>query len=279
LEIINAIIDGNNTYVDLTNFTLLYVLADKYNPVYINQSPGFLNSEVSQKVFIQDIERNNVKYALTFRDNVGGDSISSSMRHHLVYRYLNKNFSPTYRTTKFDVWVKNDYLKNEKINEKNILLGNKLIDNFDNKFNNLGIGMNYLPYIIGKKYPNEGLELIQESSLGVSSEFIPNFRIEKEYSYYISINARKTQNINSHPRIHMYLITKNKNYPKFNEEYLMTEYNFTVYNSDLNPYSIPISTDYNWYSGYLDKLIFVYDSNIVKIDSIKIFRSNDEAKY
>jgi len=65
-SVLDIVLDDHETYLDFTNQTLLYALLDKEKPVYVNQSPGLLSGDTTQKFFLQEIQNSSKKVSVVF---------------------------------------------------------------------------------------------------------------------------------------------------------------------------------------------------------------------
>lgn len=114
VRMIRALMDGEETYLDFTNQSLLYALSDKEKPVYVNQSPGLLSGEYSQERFIEQVEerKEDVVFALMPVMEAGHthmlDGIANSYRYYKVSEYLSQNFRPLYSYGNLALWVRMD---------------------------------------------------------------------------------------------------------------------------------------------------------------------------
>lgn len=104
----------NETYIDFTNQTLLYAVTEREKPMYVNQSPGLLSGEYTQQKFIEECEQMSEKTPFVLmpieKMNLSTelDGIQNSYRYYLVSEYINNNFKPLFRTSKFAVWCRKD---------------------------------------------------------------------------------------------------------------------------------------------------------------------------
>lgn len=129
-DILDKTLEPNETYIDFTNQTFLYPLVQRQKPVYVNQSPGLLSGEYTQKEFIRECREmdKNVSFVLMpledepFSKSL--DGIENSYRYYLVSEYINNNFKPLFKNNKFAIWCKKD-----RYDEKYKLLDSLLNDN------------------------------------------------------------------------------------------------------------------------------------------------------
>jgi hypothetical protein len=103
---IQTIIPPDKTYLDFTNQTLLYALTNRTKPVFINQSPGMLSGEFTQKMFLQEVEEvGNVDFVIT-HEAANIDGIDGKIRYYLVGEYINQQFTPLTKIGKYAIWLK-----------------------------------------------------------------------------------------------------------------------------------------------------------------------------
>lgn len=125
---INFLLDEDETYLDFTNQSLYYSLSKRYNPVYVNQSPGMVCGDFSQKMFIKEIENSYKKVELAILPAnefdyfvLKLDGIMNSARYYLISEYIYNNFEPFETMGNFNVWCRKgdkDLLK-RRIKAKN----------------------------------------------------------------------------------------------------------------------------------------------------------------
>lgn len=125
---INFLLDKDETYLDFTNQSLYYSLSKRYNPVYVNQSPGMVCGDFSQKMFIKEIENSYKKVELAILPANESDylalkldGIMNSARYYLISEYIYNNFEPFETIGNFNVWCRKgdkDLLK-RKMEAKN----------------------------------------------------------------------------------------------------------------------------------------------------------------
>jgi hypothetical protein len=130
-EIFDELLTNEETYLDFTNQTLLYPLLDREKPVYVNQSPGLLSGEYSQKKFIEEIResKSNVTFVLMPVTDFGLsdqlDGIPNSYRYYLVAEYIGNNYTPLFTSGDFAIWCKNNVYQDKKEDLEKIIKGNE----------------------------------------------------------------------------------------------------------------------------------------------------------
>jgi hypothetical protein len=114
---IQTIIPPDKTYLDFTNQTLLYALTNREKPVFINQSPGMLSGDFTQKMFLKEIkDAENVDFAITY-EAANIDGIDGKIRYYLVAEYINQKFMPLTKIGKYSIWLKKSVAKNYDLNK------------------------------------------------------------------------------------------------------------------------------------------------------------------
>lgn len=119
--IMDELLQEDETYLDLSNQTLLYVLMDREKPVYVNQSPGLLSGDKTQEYFIEQIE--NYEHGVPVMLKAKGkllsenlDGIQNDYRYYLVSEYAYQKYTPLAIGDGYEVWV--DKTKYEQYLEK-----------------------------------------------------------------------------------------------------------------------------------------------------------------
>ncbi|MDR0614616.1 MAG: hypothetical protein LBF82_01425, partial [Lactobacillales bacterium] len=113
---IQTIIPPNKTYLDFTNQTLLYALTNRAKPVFINQSPGMLSGEFTQRMFLQEIEEaGNVDFVI-MHEAANIDGVDGKIRYYLVGEYINQQFTPLTKVGKYAIWIKKKAVSNYDLN-------------------------------------------------------------------------------------------------------------------------------------------------------------------
>ncbi len=107
--VLDHLLEGDETYVDFINKSLLYSVMGYRSPVYVAQSPLLLSGEFSQTEFIKEIE--GVPVVLMPADagnlqlSTSLDGITNAYRYYKVYEYIYKNYVPLCKySSDFAVW-------------------------------------------------------------------------------------------------------------------------------------------------------------------------------
>lgn len=121
-EFISDYLNEDETFLDLSNQTLLFALTEKENPVYVSQSPGLLWGDFSQNEFIQQVEQHidKIPIVLTTTDlslncGVSIDGVLNNFRYYRIYEFVYENYYPMYRIGAFVVWCHNERQDNEEV--------------------------------------------------------------------------------------------------------------------------------------------------------------------
>lgn len=159
--VMDALLDDDETFVDMINKTTIYSLINRKNPTYVSQSPLQLSGQFTQEKFVEEIE--GIPVVLmpcdTFNDGASEalDGVANAYRYYKVFEYVYQNYVPLCKyEDKFAVWCLPDkYDKMSKKVEKlrtsndieNILLASDLsvssaekVNNADGSFNLQCIG-------------------------------------------------------------------------------------------------------------------------------------------
>ena len=109
-NVLDKILNEDETYVDFSNITVTYTYFERQNPVYVSQSPLQLSGEYTQECFIEqigsDIQKNPVcllpadSYHLTH----SLDGINNSYRYYKVAEFIYQNYVPLCTVGRIAVW-------------------------------------------------------------------------------------------------------------------------------------------------------------------------------
>lgn len=106
--IMDNLLDQDETYLDFMNRSFIYSAIERYNPVYIAQSPMLLSSDFTQEQFIKEIESNNVPVAIMpmydSELSVTLDAVANVYRHYKVAEYIYTHYQPLCSYGEFSVW-------------------------------------------------------------------------------------------------------------------------------------------------------------------------------
>lgn len=107
--VLDALLDEDETFVDLINKTVLYSVLERRCPVYVSQSPIQLSGEFAQKEFIKEIKGVPVVLmpvdSSNNRASVNLDGITNAYRYYKVFEYVYQNYKPLCKYGEdFAVW-------------------------------------------------------------------------------------------------------------------------------------------------------------------------------
>ncbi|MCH5207645.1 MAG: US12 family protein [Oscillospiraceae bacterium] len=213
--VFDLLLEDNETYVDFVNYTFLYSVLNRYDPVYVSQSPGHLSGEFSQMQFISDIEKNNVPIAImpmniSFSYSKSLDGIMNNFRYYKVAEYIYENYRPLCYLNDSAIWCLNDryesYIERLKLpaekfdlNRFNTLDGhNCKIDNNDGVISITATGTDpsvYRFHNLFEAFPREdaglNISLFSDKSGTIQMYYTtePDERFSEEKSVKISVIA------------------------------------------------------------------------------------------
>lgn len=109
--VLDSLLKEDETWVDFTNQSLLYALMGRNNPVYVNQSPGLLAGERTQRQFVSEVEGQDIPIALlpasgSLKCGVALDKFNNSYRYYRVAEYVYNTYVPLVKVGKFCIWCK-----------------------------------------------------------------------------------------------------------------------------------------------------------------------------
>jgi hypothetical protein len=107
--ILDTLLDGDETFVDFMNKSLLYSLLGKKSPVYVSQSPLQLSGEYTQLEYIKEIEGTPVVLMPidpeNWRLSNSLDTISNTYRYYMVSEYIYQKYIPLCKfAEEYAVW-------------------------------------------------------------------------------------------------------------------------------------------------------------------------------
>lgn len=111
---LNRLLAPGESWLDLTNQSLLYALLGRENPVYVNQSPGLLSGDASQKAFVAEAKARAARLpvALLPQQNMKlgfvTDGIQNTLRYYRAAEYVYNHYVPYETVNGFAVWVRKD---------------------------------------------------------------------------------------------------------------------------------------------------------------------------
>ncbi|MCR5277930.1 MAG: hypothetical protein K6E19_00675 [Lachnospiraceae bacterium] len=113
-NVMDTLLKEDETFVDFANVSGLYGLLKRERPFYVSQSPALLTNEFTQRMYIEEIERNGkarlailpMKDKAYMYKTLG---IPHSMRYYIAAEYIYRNYKPLCECGDYAVWVKNAY--------------------------------------------------------------------------------------------------------------------------------------------------------------------------
>lgn len=136
-EVINKLLEENQTYVDFSNRNFIYSAIGKENPVYISQSPGQLSGELTQEYFIKEMKNIPIVVMPVTNDDrleIRIDGIANAYRYYKISEYIYQNYRPLCKVEdRFALWcLKDSYdtmeLKVEKMQNEGENIKNNIIE-------------------------------------------------------------------------------------------------------------------------------------------------------
>ncbi len=257
--LLNILLEKNETYLDFSNQTLLYALFNREKPVYVNQSPGLINGEFLQQLFLNEIDHFSKEVPVVIKAynkklSNSMDGIPNDYRYFLISERLFQDYQPLALTNDYEIWVKNDRfddMKHKIEYMKNVTLIEK--ENYEEK--QTTIDLFYLPYIIGTTN-NEYHSL--KSSYNNELTFV-NELIDKRKGNYVEIAIESKFDTEAT----LYAIFDNK---------LVKSYNFFV-KAGVHKYSIRISTLYEWYENINKLIVDTNDLENTRVNAVSIMQN------
>lgn len=113
-SVLEELLAEDETWLDFTNQSALYAILGRRNPVYVNQSPGLLSGEYSQRMFVEQVEAmaDKVPVALLPQQQMplglSLDGIQNSLRYYRVAEYIYNHYTPYTTVDGFAIWLRND---------------------------------------------------------------------------------------------------------------------------------------------------------------------------
>jgi hypothetical protein len=201
IEMIKSIVPQGETYMDLSNQTMLYALTGKEKPVYVNQSQMELSGDYSQERFIEEIEdfKGICDFALLYNGSlgwgIGFDGLNHSYRYYKVYEYLYDNYRPLYKSTDdFALWVRKSryeqFARNFNQEERNDKVADIPLDTtVGNSINDLNVVFpRPLVLVCGKRDPFISFPLTTPTSIAPAQDV--HYELKVTYKSSISGSCR-----------------------------------------------------------------------------------------
>lgn len=265
--LLDELLQENETFLDLTNQTLLYALMNREKPVYVNQSPALLSGELSQQLFLEEYKNFHKTIPIVLKSKSKQlsetlDNIPNDYRYYLLSEEIFQNFVPIASINDYEIWATRskveEYRKKlESVNYKNvIMLSIKEYLKNDPK----DINLKYIPYIWGK-YGEADKRIISENKL-LNNEFY--FEIDKSDKIegnYLEIELESA--------------SENKAKIQFcSEDDCFSSYLFKI-KEEKNIYLIRVSTTFAWYEEHINKAIITFENeNSVSVTNISLLKGD-----
>ncbi len=271
-QVMDAILEDNETYLDLSNQTLLYALLDKEKPVYVNQSPGLLSGEQTQQFFINEIQncKKEVPLVLKARKkelSTQLDEIDNDYRYYLVSEFVSKNYIPLVSVDGYDILVKKEKYQEKlkklelvRMNEIEILTNESYRDKTVSVFN-----LKQIPFIWGKYDENKEQVFLQKVA---SNQTIK----QEEISFPINIKLEDKQQGNVLSLEIDSILNTEAKITLYKEKEEIGKYNFTI-KQGKHSYTIRISALYTWYTENSNRLT-IKAKDEIQILTMQIQKAN-----
>ncbi|MBR2725718.1 glycosyltransferase family 2 protein [Candidatus Saccharibacteria bacterium] len=256
--IMDALLAPEETFVDMSNQTLMYMLTGREKPFYVDQSPGILSGETTQEMFLEQLSGAKVPIMLRARDkNLAEDldGIDNDYRYYLLSEEMFGNYRPMMAIDGYEIWGSvekyDEYMR--KLGEMQVRELIKESEYLAEDSENVKLGM--IPYIWGKydknKEPETMMPLEEKGVIDLGG-------VDKTDGNYIKIKAETEQ------EAEMKLSFEGDNSKR--------EYSFMVEPGE-NVYFIRVSTFYEWYRG--DRLQYeLIEAPGVEVRGLEIARGN-----
>ena len=290
--VLNTLLDEDETYVDFINASFIYSAIDRYDPVYVSQSPMQLSGEKAQEYFIGEIMGIPlVLMPVSEKDYARNlDEIENAYRYYKVAEYLYQNYVPLCQVNDvFAVWcLKERYdemyskaigLTGEQITmigygydgpEKGTIESQGEGSAFENGFHNYEL--TWLPRIWAEEEKTLLNPLVSNVTQTEEYYLIDNFETkcgEKGNYLLASITYDGVYEDQEGETIPIEMIAGNYANGEFCEKY---RYRFLVEEGTHN-YIIRISSDYYWYLKEVNA-IKVLDNSALRDVQLKILEGD-----
>lgn len=275
-NVINVLLDEDETWVDFCNITFAYAAMGRECPVYVAQSPGILSGEFTQNQFIEQIEKASCPIALLPGRSAIGlqvalDSIQNNYRYYEVAEYLYQNYEPLCEVNDIALWChkgyKENYLKilNNRLSTEETKLYLPIEYGYDNEsWNEFHFyDIELLPYFWAK-YENPDYKKLTSFSNNELNNglWISNEKLDVKGKSYVSFKAEPiSSDIGSDFSVYMGHYNGNEFIEKYGYKLEVME--------GKNQYLIRVSCDYNWFLGNINAIRFEGDTGIA-ISDVKV---------
>ena len=263
--VMDGILENEETYLDLSNQTLLYALLDREKPVYINQSPGLLSGEQSQQFFIEQIEKyeGGVPVVLKAKDKLLSeilDGIENDYRYYLLSEYVYQKYTPAALVDGYEIWIENSKY-DEKILQLKEIQNNTIKIVTPDEYKKLEqeqIELEQIARIWGQYGQDENtnnIKILEENIEVYNNEnrIITSIsEIDKSNGNYVELKIQSIQDTKM--TINLYQ----------NEEKLCS-YTIAIKEGE-HTYKIRVSTLYEWFTSNITNIGLIANDKIDVID-------------
>jgi len=271
-------INENESYIDFSNQSLLCVLMGYEKPVFVNQSPGLLSDETSQRYFIEDIhaKRDRLPCAIfanqDFTLSVSLDNLLLTYRYYLVAEYIYTHYSPLLAADSFVIWYRNDLLPDvtNRIEGRSDLVSccsridqtyfqSPVLHEYD-----LGdLARLWGMYDIYRAWNNEVCQTIVFDAGGAAS--INTDAIDKTSGNYLELTISAAKDCSASVTL-----------TGISPEASGATFKFNIARGDHTRYMIRVSSDFNWYFADIDTVVFD-STETVSIDAARVLKGDGHA--
>ena len=288
-NVFNMLLKEDETFLDFSNITTLYMLTERERPFYVAQSPSLLTNEYSQECFLEELSEYKVPLAIVGTTTQAYTAqmldIPHNIRYYTIAEYIYRNYRPLVKTGDFAIWCEKEYYDEYKSKlEKNNFFENgyTLLDyGYDltllqkdengnifqatyNPYHQYDLKM--IPYIWAEYDENKAIENQVIEKLG-SEEYVYDFEgsqsINKENGNYLAFKC--TNNESEEETITVMFIDKDIEGAQF-------EYQFTILPGE-HEYLIRVSQDYFWNNFNINNIIFMPTSGFC-VENVRILEGD-----
>ena len=257
-NILNKLLNKGETYLDLSNQTLLYAILDYPKPVYVNQSPGLLSGEYTMQQFLKEQANYQIPVVLKANQQKHSNSLDglvNNYRYYLISEYVYQNYEPVLEVNNYEIWLDKNLtsrLDNLDIIENYSI---KRLDKTEYFEPETTINLGYLPYVWGKFDNKNKIKKTKGQSLNLKSDteiLINQSQINKDNGNYLELELES----NKDTKITIKLMNDDNNLKTIKLNVL----------SGKHLYKIRVSSFYEWYNYNINELkINIPNSQINKI--------------
>ena len=278
-EIFDFLMKPNETYIDFTNDSLLYALTKREKPVYVDQSPGLLSGEDTQKMYIDEIKEfsDRATFVLMPIKNMNFsaslDGIQNSYRYYLISEYISTNYKPMVTYGNYAIWCRKDVFNKKlqliKNSTNNVLVSTMQKTDFSYG-NDRGLHsytLKDIPYIWAQ-YDKRGF-----ASKEIVCNVQNNISLDGKESRYLNVNLTKINKVNGNYVAvtatslvdgKISIDMGNLKNDHFNQ---LSTFSFNLKAGENVNYLIRVSSDFYWYSDLINTIRITSDTNIKNVST------------